>query len=201
MSPAAQRLLHAAAVLGEPFDVDPAVEIGALAAEEAAPAIDELLSTQLVQATRVSGRLVFRHPLIRRAVYEQIGYGTRRAIHHSAAVVPAARGADLSIRAHHLERSSTVGDEATTAGGGAAGSGKARTGSRGHRRRGGNSSATGQSADDAHARRRRSIRAGTHRVGTGQSTVRGRSRAGSRVTVREERDADRCRTGPPAVGP
>lgn len=32
MSPAVQRLLHAAAVLGEPFDVDLAVEIGALAA-------------------------------------------------------------------------------------------------------------------------------------------------------------------------
>ncbi|WP_459545895.1 AAA family ATPase [Nocardia sp. X0981] len=115
MSPAAQRLLHAAAVLGEPFDVDLAAEISALSGREAATAIDELVATQLVQATRVSGRLMFRHPLIRRAVYEQIGYGTRREVHHSAAVVLAARGADLSIRAHHLERSSTVGDEATIA--------------------------------------------------------------------------------------
>lgn len=115
MSPVAQRLLHAAAVVGEPFDVDLAAEIGAIGRRDAATAIDELVSTQLIQATRVSGRLVFRHPLIRRAVYEQIGYGSRREAHYRAAAVLAARGADLSIRAHHLERGSTVGDEATIA--------------------------------------------------------------------------------------
>jgi hypothetical protein len=44
MSPAAQRLLHAAAVVGEPFDVDLAAEIGALGHRDAATAIDELVS-------------------------------------------------------------------------------------------------------------------------------------------------------------
>ncbi|WP_280413652.1 helix-turn-helix transcriptional regulator [Nocardia asiatica] len=111
MSQSAQCLLRAAAVAGEPFDLDLAVEISALADRETTSAIDELVASQLVQATRVSGRLAFRHPLIRHAVYEQIGYGWRRAAHRRAAVALAARGADLSIRAHHLEHSSTIGDE------------------------------------------------------------------------------------------
>ncbi len=113
MSPSAQCLLRAAAVAGEPFDLDLAVEISALTGAETTSAIDELVASQLVQATRVSGRLAFRHPLIRHAVYEQIGYGWRREAHRRAAVALAVRGADLSIRAHHLEHSSTVGDEET----------------------------------------------------------------------------------------
>lgn len=111
MSPPAQRLLHAAAVAGEPFDVDLAVGIGRLVDSETASAIDELVATQLVQPTGLSGRLSFRHPIIRRAVYEQIGYGWRREAHRRAAILLAERGADLSIRAHHLEHSSTIGDE------------------------------------------------------------------------------------------
>ncbi|WP_324188653.1 helix-turn-helix transcriptional regulator [Nocardia flavorosea] len=111
MSPPAQRLLHAAAVAGEPFDIDLALGIGALTSSETISAIDELVATRLVQGVESSAGLYFRHPLIRRAVYEQIGYGWRRAAHGRAATILAERGADPSIRAHHLEHSSAVGDE------------------------------------------------------------------------------------------
>ncbi|MGW1737567.1 helix-turn-helix transcriptional regulator [Nocardia sp. NPDC001965] len=111
ISPGAQRLLQACAVAGEPFDLDLAIHIGALPEDEAVAATDELVATQLVQETGVSGRLRFRHPIIRRAVYERSGYGWRRRAHRRAAEASAARGADLSIRAHHLQYSSEIGDE------------------------------------------------------------------------------------------
>lgn len=126
MSPPAQRLLHAAAVAGQAFDIDLAVAIGGLTDAEVASAIDELVASQLVQGAGSSGGLVFRHPLIRRAVYEQIGYGWRRVAHGRAATILAERGTDLALRAHHLEHSSAVGDEKAIAALAEAGRGAAR---------------------------------------------------------------------------
>lgn len=115
LSSRSRRLLYAAAVAGEPFDLGLAVLIAGLAEDEIAATADELVATQLVQETKTFGRLSFRHPLFRRAVYERSGYGWRRAAHRRAAQVLTARGADLSLRAHHIEHSSDIGDPAAVA--------------------------------------------------------------------------------------
>jgi DNA-binding CsgD family transcriptional regulator len=74
-------------------------------------ALDELLERDLVRPTQVPRRFVFRHPLIRRAVYESTGGGWRLAAHARAADALTAAGAAASERAHHVEHSAGQGDE------------------------------------------------------------------------------------------
>jgi DNA-binding CsgD family transcriptional regulator/tetratricopeptide (TPR) repeat protein len=107
----ARLLLGAAAVAGEPFDLDLAVAISDVEAEEALPALDELLDADLVRPTQVPRRFVFRHPLVRRAVYDGLRGGWRLAAHARAAEALAARGADAAERAYHVEQSAGTGDE------------------------------------------------------------------------------------------
>ena len=55
-------------------------------------------------------RFIFRHPLVRRGVYESIGGGSRLASHARAAESLAARGAAAADRAHHVEQAASQGD-------------------------------------------------------------------------------------------
>ncbi len=107
-----RRLIDAAAVAGEPFDPALAAAVAELPEREGLAALDGLLSLDLVRPTAVPPRLAFRHPLVRRAVYEATPYGWRLAGHARAAATLAARGASAAERAHHLEQSATQGDEA-----------------------------------------------------------------------------------------
>ena len=67
-------------------------------------ALDGLLALDLVRTTQVPRRFVFRHPLVRRAVYERRPGGWRLAAHARAAAALAARGAPAGERAHHVEQ-------------------------------------------------------------------------------------------------
>ena len=73
-------------------------------------ALDELLRLDLVRQTDVPRRFRFRHPLVRRAVYEstpgRLAAGRARALRRALA----ARGAPVAARAHHVERSARQGD-------------------------------------------------------------------------------------------
>jgi DNA-binding NarL/FixJ family response regulator len=106
----ARLLLGAAAVAGEPFDLDLAVAISDVDPGEALAALDELLDADLVRPTQVPRRFVFRHPLVRGAVYQGLGAGRRLAAHAKAAETLAARGAAPAERAHHVEQSAGTGD-------------------------------------------------------------------------------------------
>ena len=55
-------------------------------------------------------RFVFRHPLVRHAVYEGTPAGWRLAAHARAAAA-LRRGAAAAERAHHVEQSASPGDE------------------------------------------------------------------------------------------
>ncbi len=105
-------LLEAAAVAGEPFEPDLAATVAELPAAEGLAALDALLAHDLVRPTAVPRRFVFRHPLVRRAVYESTLGGWRLAAHARAAAELAARGAAPGERAHHVELSAEQGNEA-----------------------------------------------------------------------------------------
>ncbi|HVQ59671.1 MAG TPA: AAA family ATPase [Solirubrobacterales bacterium] len=110
LSPEARALFEAAAVAGEPFDPGVAGEIAELDQALALRALDELLERELVRATEVPRRFIFRHPLVRRSVYEGIGGGSRLAAHARAAESLATRGAAAADRAHHVEQAASQGD-------------------------------------------------------------------------------------------
>ena len=105
-----RELALAAAVAGDPFELDLAAAAAALGEPDALAALDELIAGDLVRATQVPRRFSFRHPLVRRAVYESGAPGSRIAAHGRNAEALAARGAPASSRAHHVEHSARHGD-------------------------------------------------------------------------------------------
>jgi DNA-binding CsgD family transcriptional regulator len=111
LSAPTRAFVDAAAVAGEPFEPDVAAAIAELSEAEGLAALDELLAADLVRPTDVPRRFGFRHPLVRRSVYESTGGGWRLAAHARAADALAALGADAAERAHHVELSAGHGDE------------------------------------------------------------------------------------------
>ena len=111
LSITSRTLLDAASVAGDPFEPDLAGAIAELSDAESLSALDDLLDLDLVRPTQVPRRFIFRHPLVRRTVYESTRGGWRLAAHARAADALAARGADPSEQAHHVEQSAGQGDE------------------------------------------------------------------------------------------
>ena len=110
LPPQARALLHGAAAAGEPFDLRLAAAAAGTNFETALEAIDEALAVDLVRTTTAPDQFLFRHPLVRRAIYAGAGERFRLAAHRGAAAALAERGADASARAHHVARSAAPGD-------------------------------------------------------------------------------------------
>jgi DNA-binding NarL/FixJ family response regulator len=108
-------LAEAAAVAGDPFELDLTAATADMAEPDALDALDELVARDLVRSTQVPRRFRFRHPLVRRAVYEWSSPGARIAAHGRGARALAARGAPATARAHHVEHSARHGDMAAVA--------------------------------------------------------------------------------------
>ena len=115
LSEPARLLAHGAAVAGDPADLELAAAAAELDEAVALAALDELVAADLLSATDVARRYRFRHPLVRRAVYESAGEGWRLGAHARAAVALERRGGSLAARAHHVERCAEVGDQAAGA--------------------------------------------------------------------------------------
>jgi len=103
-------VLEGAAVAGDPFEPELAAAAAATSEAAAIRAIDELLELDLIRTTEVPRRFRFRHPLVRRAVYEATAGGWRLGAHERCAEALAARGVKAAARAHHVERSARQGD-------------------------------------------------------------------------------------------
>jgi ATP/maltotriose-dependent transcriptional regulator MalT len=108
-------LLEGAAVAGDPFEPELAAAAAAASEAAATDAVDELLELDLVRTTDMPRRFRFRHPLVRRAIYEATPGGWRLGAHERCAEALAARGATAAARAHHVERSAREGDVAAVA--------------------------------------------------------------------------------------
>ncbi|MBU2666195.1 AAA family ATPase [Actinoplanes bogorensis] len=99
-----RRVLEAAAVAGDPFLLD----LAAVAAgREVTEALDVLLERDLVRPTEAPRRFRFRHPLLRKAVYEAAPRAWRLGAHERLAREP---GLSPSARAHHVVQAARPGD-------------------------------------------------------------------------------------------
>ncbi len=71
-----------------------------------------LVAADLVRVTDDARRFRFRHPIVRRTVYETVGPGRRLAAHARAAAGLERDGAGSVALAHHVEQSASPGDAA-----------------------------------------------------------------------------------------
>jgi ATP/maltotriose-dependent transcriptional regulator MalT len=110
LSHPARLVLEGAAVAGDPFEPELAAAAAQMPEGPVMEAVDELLQLDLLRTTDVPRRFRFRHPLVRRAVYEATAGGWRLGAHERCAEALAAGGATASARAHHVERSARKGD-------------------------------------------------------------------------------------------
>jgi ATP/maltotriose-dependent transcriptional regulator MalT len=115
LSDEARLVLEGAAVAGDPFEPELAAAAAARPESSAMDAVDQLLHCDLVRTTDVPRRFRFRHPLVRRAIYEATPGGWRLGAHERCAEALAERGATPAARAHHVERSAREGDLAAVA--------------------------------------------------------------------------------------
>jgi DNA-binding CsgD family transcriptional regulator len=111
LDPAVRSMLEAAAVVGDSFDPSLAATIAERGEPAALAAIDELLDADLVRPTTVPRHFRFRHPIVRRAVYDAMPAGWRVAAHGRAAAALADRRASKNELAHHVALSAAHGDE------------------------------------------------------------------------------------------
>ncbi len=110
LSPETRGVLRGAAVSGDPFEPDLAAVAAGISDTTAMASFDTLLDVGLVRATDVPRRFRFRHPLVRRAVYEGAPGGWLLGAHERVAQVLAERGASPAARAHHVEHAARPGD-------------------------------------------------------------------------------------------
>ena len=110
LSDSAHLLLQGAAVVGDPFEPELAGVAAGVVESVALTAVDELTAVGVIRGTEVPRRFRFRHPLVRRAVYDCAPAGWLLAAHERSAAALAGRGASATERAHHVERSGRRGD-------------------------------------------------------------------------------------------
>ncbi len=104
-------VLDAAAVVGESFDAGLVAAIAERDEPAALALLDELVDADLLRPSAVPRSFRFRHPIVRRVVYELMPAGWRVEAHARAAARLSAAGGARAELAHHVARSAAVGDE------------------------------------------------------------------------------------------
>jgi DNA-binding CsgD family transcriptional regulator len=107
LPPGATSLIQAAAILGDRARLALVAELAGLDGEAAAGAADVLMRAELL---RSEDPVEFMHPVIRTAIYEQIGGHDRRRAHRRAGELLAAAGVPVEQAAAHLSATLPAGD-------------------------------------------------------------------------------------------
>jgi DNA-binding CsgD family transcriptional regulator len=110
LSPAGLRVAEAAAVAADEFEPALAAVAAQVGEDEALAALNEMALRDIVRPGS-AGRLRFRHPLVRRAIYDRAAAGWRLGAHTRIAAHLAEVNAPAALRAHHVERSASFGDQ------------------------------------------------------------------------------------------
>jgi DNA-binding NarL/FixJ family response regulator len=110
LSAGARSLAEAAAVVGDPFELDLAAVTADRPEGEVWELIDELMSKDLVRTTDVPRRFQFRHPLVRRSVYDSCAPSVRVLCHRRVVDGLKKRGAPSTTLAVHVEQAGRHGD-------------------------------------------------------------------------------------------
>jgi DNA-binding CsgD family transcriptional regulator len=108
-------VLDAAAVVGESFEPELVASIAERSVASTLEALDQLLGADIIRGAATPRRFRFRHPIVRRAVYDGVPLGWRLGAHARAAAALIAARAPASTSAHHVERSAMQGDELAVA--------------------------------------------------------------------------------------
>jgi DNA-binding CsgD family transcriptional regulator len=108
-------VVDAAAVVGESFDAGLVATVAEHGEGVALALLDELVDADLVRPAAVPRSFRFRHPLVRRVVYDSIPAGWRVEAHARAAAALSVSGGTRAELAHHVARSATPGDERAVA--------------------------------------------------------------------------------------
>ena len=106
-SPEARDLVRALAVMGDGASLGETAELAELGEPDAAAAADALAAMSIVKR---SEPLEFAHPVVREAVYADIGPRARRRQHARAATILAGRGASEERVAAQIVESEPAGD-------------------------------------------------------------------------------------------
>lgn len=102
-----QQVLRAGSVLVS-FFVEELAALLEHSPAEVRATVEELLASGLYESS--NGKLVFRHELLREAVYESMPHEIRRVMHAAAGSVLQQRGAPLARVAGHVAQGAAVGD-------------------------------------------------------------------------------------------
>ena len=106
---------RAAAIAGDPFDLDLAAAVTSLDTAAALRALDDLVARDIVRAEPLPRHFRFRHPLVRNAIYASCPPGVRLVAHERAATALEAQGASATELAHHVAQSARRGDAGAVA--------------------------------------------------------------------------------------
>jgi DNA-binding CsgD family transcriptional regulator len=112
LSRVALLVVSGAAVVGDDFTPAVVQTVADVCEAHLYPALDELAGRDLVRPVPATGDFCFRHPLVRRAIYQATSPGWRLAAHARAADLLAASSASPVALAPHLARVAGRGDTA-----------------------------------------------------------------------------------------
>lgn len=101
--PAARTVATGAAVIGDEFDVDLLTTVLEQPEPAVLAAVDELIQLDLMRPQEGGRHYVFRHPVVRRAIYADSDLRSRISLHGRADTALRARGVPPVVRAPHVE--------------------------------------------------------------------------------------------------
>lgn len=107
LSPREAAVAAAGAVIGEQFSIDALAPVAGLRREEVAAAVGGLTHRDILrQAAASPAALTFRHPVLRRVVYQSAEPAWRAAAHRRALAELTSSGAPAAELAHHVAAAS-----------------------------------------------------------------------------------------------